>query len=100
MVPALALGPGLAQQVCQGTSLVAIIATAISGALTHNAAGHMDRRAAIGLAAGGLPGSLAGASVANSMPGAHLTATFGVLLIVMSALIAYPALRAQRGTGR
>ncbi len=100
MVPALALGPGLAQQVCQGTSLVAIIATAISGALTHNAAGHMDRRAAIGLAAGGLPGSLAGASVANSMPGAHLTATFGVFLIVMSALIAYPALRAQRGTGR
>lgn len=95
IVPALALGAGLEQQISQGTSLVAIIATALSGAFTHNSIGNVNGRAAAGLAMGGVPGSLAGSVVAIGMVGQHLTAAFGFFLMAMSGLIAFPLLNGK-----
>jgi uncharacterized protein len=81
LVPILVLGFGFGQQIAQGTSLVAIIPTAIVGAYTHDRAHNVDRIAAAWVSAGGLAGALLGALVAVRMPRELLVRLFGVLLL-------------------
>jgi uncharacterized protein len=81
LVPILVLGFGFGQQVAQGTSLAAIIPTAIVGSYTHDRAHNVDRTAAAWLSAGGIGGALLGALVAVQLQRGLLVRLFGVLLL-------------------
>jgi len=81
LVPLMVLGFGFSQHLAQGTSLAAIIPTALAGALAHDRDGNVDRRAIPWLAAGGIPGVLAGSLVAVHLPRTLLVRLFGVLLL-------------------
>ena len=81
LVPILVLGFGFGQQIAQGTSLAAIIPTAIVGAYTHDRAHNVDRAAAAWLSAGGIAGALLGALVAVRLPRELLVRLFGALLL-------------------
>ncbi len=81
LVPIMVLGFGFTQHLSQGTSLAAIIPTAIVGAYTHDRAHNVDRGAAVWLSAGGLAGALLGALVAVQLPRELLVRLFGVLLL-------------------
>jgi len=81
LVPIMVLGFGFGQQVAQGTSLAAIVPTAIVGAFTHDRAHNVDRTAAAWLSIGGIAGELLGALVAVRMPRELLVRLFGVLLL-------------------
>ena len=81
LVPIMVLGFGFAQQIAQGTSLAAIVPTALVGAYTHDRAGNVDRTAAAWVSGGGLFGALLGALVAVHAPRVLLVRLFGVLLI-------------------
>ncbi|MGQ9807480.1 MAG: sulfite exporter TauE/SafE family protein [Armatimonadota bacterium] len=87
MVPVMVLLLGITQQTAQGTSLVAIVPTAISGARTHYRLGHVDLGGAAGLALGGIPGSIAGSRIANALNAGTLKGVFGAFLLVMSVLM-------------
>ncbi|MDQ6919747.1 MAG: sulfite exporter TauE/SafE family protein [Candidatus Dormibacteraeota bacterium] len=81
LVPIMVLGFGFTQHVAQGTSLAAIVPTAIVGAYTHDRAHNVDRGAAIWLSVGGLAGALLGALVAVQLPRELLVRLFGALLL-------------------
>lgn len=87
MVPVMSLLLGVTQQVAQGTSLVAIVPTAISGARTHHRLGHVDFFGALGLAVAGVPGSYTGSKIANVLHASTLKGIFGGFLLVMSVLM-------------
>jgi len=82
LVPILVLGFGFGQHLAQGTSLLAVIPTALSGALTHSRYGNVVWRAALWMGLGGLLGALAGAALALSLPREVLARAFGLLLLV------------------
>lgn len=81
LVPLMVVGFGFAQQLAQGTSLAAIIPPALVGAITHDRAGNLDRRAAIWVGGAGCVGALLGALAAVHLPRAVLARLFGVLLL-------------------
>ena len=81
LVPLMVLGFSFAQHLAQGTSLAAIVPTSIVGAVTHDRAGNVDRRAAVWVAAGGLFGAVAGSLVAVQLPRELLVRLFGALLL-------------------
>jgi len=81
LVPLMVLGFGFAQHLAQGTSLAAIIPTALVGAVTHERLGNVDRRAGLWLGAAGLAGALAGALAAIQLSRELLVRLFGLLLI-------------------
>jgi len=81
LVPIMVIGFGYAQHVAQGTSLAAIVPTAIVGAYAHDRAHNVDRTAAAWVSAGGLAGALIGALVAVRLPRELLARLFGALLI-------------------
>lgn len=87
MIPVMVLLLGITQQTAQGTSLVAIVPTALSGARTHYRLGHVDLGGAAGLALGGIPGSIAGSRIANALNAGTLRGVFGGLLLVMSVVM-------------
>ena len=82
IVPALAIGFGLAQRVAQGTSLVAILPTALVGAWTHYRNGEVDVRVAGWIAIAGAPAALVGAALALWLPQRLLVILFGAFLLV------------------
>ena len=84
LVPIMVLGFGFPQHVAQGTSLAAIVPTAIVGAYTHDRAQNVDRGAAVWLSLGGLAGALLGALVAVQLPRDLLVRLFGALLLSRS----------------
>jgi len=75
-----------------GTSLLAILPTAASGAWRHHKKGAVWWRAAIIMGCSGLAGGFAGATLATYLPGAALKIAFGVttLAAVIRMLIATP----------
>lgn len=81
LVPLMVIGFGFAQKVAQGTSLAAIIPSALVGALTHDRAGNVDRRAAFWVGATGCCGALAGSLAAIRLPKELLVRLFGALLL-------------------
>ena len=71
-VPTMTIGFGLSQAVAQGTSLVAIIPTAIVGGVTHLRQGNVLLRPALWMGGGGVVGAVIGALVAVEVWGAFL----------------------------
>lgn len=87
LVPLLVIGFGYGQHVAEGTSLAVIIPTAITGAVTHHRRGYTHWRlgAQLGLAAA--VGSALGASVALALSPVTLGRLYGVLQLVVGALM-------------
>ena len=77
MIPAMTLLMGLSQHLAQGTSLLVIIPTAISGSITHFRMGNIRLETAGWLSVGGVVGAVAGASLALASPDQVLRLLFG-----------------------
>ncbi len=84
-VPTMTVGFRVSQAVAQGTSLVAIVPTAIVGGFTHIREGNVVIRAALWMGGGGVVGAVIGALVAVEVPGPILARVWGGFL-VFSAL--------------
>lgn len=80
LVPLMVIGFAFSQHVAQGTSLVAVIPTAIVGAVTHDRRGNVDRTAAIWLGVTGAVGAAGGALVAVHLPREVLARLFALIL--------------------
>lgn len=80
-VPIMVLGFGFGQHVAQGTSLAAILPTAMVGAVTHHRAGHVNVRAALWMGLAGTVGALLGAVLAIHLHAELLTRLFGAFLL-------------------
>ena len=85
MVPAMTLLMGLTQHMAQGTSLLVIIPTAISGSITHFRMGNIRMQTAAWLSAGGVLGAVGGAYLALASPDAILRLLFGCYLAFTGA---------------
>jgi uncharacterized membrane protein YfcA len=81
MVPAMVVGFGIGERIAQGTSLVAILPTAVVGAVTHYRHGNVDVRSAGWIAALGVPTAIAGAILAQWLPERLLAGLFGLFLV-------------------
>ena len=85
MVPAMTLLMGMSQHLAQGTSLLVIIPTAISGSITHFRMGNIRLETAAWLSGGGVVGAVAGAFLALASPDAILRLLFGCYLAFTGA---------------
>lgn len=81
-VPIMTVGLRMAQPIAQGTSLAAVIPTAIVGGFTHIRQGNVLRDAAIWMGVGGVGGALVGALVAVEVPEQILARGFGLFLLL------------------
>jgi uncharacterized membrane protein YfcA len=91
-VPLMTVGFRVPQTIAQGTSLLAIIPTAIVGGITHIREGNVHGDAAMWMGAGGVVGAILGALVAVHVPGLLLARIFAVVLIVNAAVVLRRAL--------
>jgi uncharacterized membrane protein YfcA len=80
-VPFMTIGFRIAQPLAQGTSLAAVIPTAVVGGVTHLRRGNVRRDAAIWMGAGGVVGAAIGALVAVEVPGSIMARLFGAFLL-------------------
>ena len=80
-VPTMTVGFKLSQAVAQGTSLVAIVPTAIVGGITHIQHGNVTRDAVLYMGGGGVVGAILGALVAVEVPGPILARVWGGFLV-------------------
>ena len=87
-VPFLTIGFRIAQPLAQGTSLAAVIPTAVVGGVTHLRRGNVRREAAIWMGAGGVVGAAIGALVAVEVPSLILARIFGAFLLFSAYRIA------------
>ena len=85
MIPAMTLLMGLSQHLAQGTSLLVIIPTAVSGSITHFRMGNIRLETAAWLSGGGVVGAVAGAFLALASPDAILRLLFGSYLAFTGA---------------
>jgi uncharacterized membrane protein YfcA len=92
-VPIMTIGFRMAQPIAQGTSLAAIIPTALVGGITHLRQGNVRREAAIFMGGGGVVGAVIGALVAVDLPSSFLARLFGVFLLFSAYRIAMGARR-------
>lgn len=92
-VPIMTIGFRIAQPIAQGTSLAAIIPTALVGGITHLRQGNVRRDAAIWMGGGGVVGAVIGALVAVDLPTSFLARLFGVFLLFSAYGIAKGARR-------
>jgi hypothetical protein len=80
-VPTMTVGFRVSQAVAQGTSLVAIVPTAIVGGITHLRRGNVLVRPALWMGGGGVFGAVIGALVAVEVPGPILARIWGGFLV-------------------
>ena len=92
-VPIMTIGFRMAQPLAQGTSLAAIIPTALVGGITHLRQGNVRRDAAIWMGSGGVVGAAIGALVATDLPSSFLARVFGAFLLFSAYRIAMGARR-------
>lgn len=85
LVPLLRLFFGLAPAEAAGTSLVLVVANSASGSFTYMLQRRVHVRTGLLLAAGGLPGGIAGALIAKRISGEAFDWIFGVFLLVVAA---------------
>lgn len=83
MVPVMVLFLGLDQYTAQGSSLLTMVPTGISGAWTHMRLGNVETRLLAGLVAGVLVGTYLGGSAAHLLPEGDLRTVFGLVLAWM-----------------
>ncbi len=80
-VPTMTVGFRISQAVAQGTSLVAIVPTAIVGGITHIREGNVLLTPAVWMGGGGVVGAVIGALVAVEVPGPILARIWGGFLV-------------------
>lgn len=96
-VPILTIGFRLAQPLAQGTSLAAIIPTAVVGGITHIREGNVVAEAAIWMGVGAVVGAVIGALVAVEVPAQLLARVFGAFLLFSALRMGWTAWRAAAG---
>lgn len=87
MIPLMVAFLKLRQHTAHGTSLVAVVFTGISGAITYAHEGSVDIMAALLLSASAVFTAQLGAKFAHALPEWKLKRAFGGLLIVVSGLL-------------
>jgi uncharacterized protein len=92
-VPTLTIGFGFSQAVAQGTSLVAIVPTAIVGGITHLRERNVLVRPAAWMGGGGVVGAIIGALVAVEVPGPVLARVWGAFLVLSAVRLGTQAFR-------
>jgi len=92
-VPTMTVGAGISQAVAQGTSLVAIVPTALVSTITHIRQGNVLREPALWMGGGGVVGGIIGALVAVEVPGPVLARVWGGFLLFTAYRLASQALR-------
>jgi uncharacterized protein len=97
-VPTMTVGLRLSQAVAQGTSLLAIVPTAIVGGVTHIREGNVMRDPALAMGGGGVVGAVIGAVVAVEVPGPLLARIWGAFLVFSAYRLAMQAYRARAKT--
>jgi uncharacterized membrane protein YfcA len=83
-VPIMTVGFRFNQALAQGTSLAAIIPTAIVGGITHLREGNVLIGPALWMGGGGVVGAILGALLAVHVPGLILARMWGVFLVLMA----------------
>jgi uncharacterized protein len=96
-VPTMTIGVGVSQAVAQGTSLVAIVPTAVVSTITHIREGNVLREAALWMGGGGVFGGILGALIAVEIPGPILARVWGAFLLFTAYRLAAQALRTPKG---
>jgi uncharacterized protein len=86
-VPMLTIGFRVAQTVAQGTSLAAIVPTALVGGITHVRQGNANVAAALWLGGAGVVGAVGGALLAVHLESAVLARVFGAFYIGAALLL-------------
>jgi uncharacterized protein len=92
-VPIMTVGFRLAQPLAQGTSLAAIIPTAVVGGITHIREGNVVAEAAIWMGLGALVGAVIGALIAVEVPAELLARMFGAFLVISALRMGWSAWR-------
>jgi uncharacterized protein len=92
-VPTMTIGFRLSQAVAQGTSLVAIVPTAIVGSITHLREGNVLLGPALTMGGGGVVGAVLGSVVAVEVPGPLLARTWGAFLVFSAYRLAVQGVR-------
>lgn len=87
MIPLMTILLKLTQHKAHGTSLVAVVFTALAGAITYYLHGTADWRVAVLLAATAMITARFGALYAHSLPEKKLKRAFGILLLCVSLLL-------------
>jgi uncharacterized membrane protein YfcA len=95
IVPVLVLVLGIDQATAQGTSLLAIIPTAASGAVGHWRERAIDLRVSALLGSAGAVGAVAGALAALHVEHRRLREAFAAYLFLVGAQTLYSAVRKQ-----
>lgn len=81
MIPPMVLLGGMAQQVAQGTSFLAMVPMALAGSLTNRRLGNIDLGMGPGLIVGAVAGGYIGGSVANLLPESYLKIIFAGVVV-------------------
>lgn len=97
-VPTMTVGIGLSQALAQGTSLVAIVPTALVSTITHIRQGNVLLDAALWMGCGGVVGAVVGALVAIEVPESILARVWGGFLIFTAYRLAVQAFQAPKET--
>ncbi|HYU63877.1 MAG TPA: sulfite exporter TauE/SafE family protein [Verrucomicrobiae bacterium] len=97
-VPTMTVGFRLSQAVAQGTSLLAIVPTAIVGGFTHLREGNVLLGPALMMGGGGVVGAILGALVAVEVPGPLLARIWGAFLVFSAYRLAVQGIRQARKT--
>lgn len=95
-VPTMTVGIGLSQAVAQGTSLVAIVPTALVSTITHFRQGNVLLDAALWMGGGGVVGAVVGALIAIDVPESILARVWGAFLIITAFRLAMQAFQASK----
>ncbi len=99
IVPATIFFLGFGQHLAQGTSLVAIILTAIAGTIVNHKNRRVRLKDGLVIGLGGVAGSIVGAQVALGIEGRTLSLVFGVLIMVLAVRTLYQAIRDPQPVG-
>jgi len=92
-VPTLTLVLGLTQIHAEASSLLAILPTAVAGALRQRRYGNVRWRPALILGLSAIIGVEAGVQIAEALPEHALRRLFGVLMLAVAAQLAWRTLR-------
>lgn len=102
MVPFMVLALGEEQHLAEGTSLLVILPTAVTGVLAHRRRGYVSFRTGMLLALGGSAGAWVGALLALRLSADSLQMAFGILLAVSGIRVTrrgVAILRSERAAG-
>lgn len=88
MVPCLLYFYRFSVKAAFGTSLIVIAAVSIPGTVSHFALMHVNLTLALLMIAGSIPGSLLGSALALKLKDSFLRRGFGVIMLIMSVVLA------------